>query len=201
MRPLTKGNKMKKFAVLAFIALWSSQASAIPIEIADFDAGHTLLNFDELATGTILDGDDYAGITFSSLEAPVEVVASSGSHSSPNYIGLPTNGWAGNLRIDFDNYVTQVGGILVEGDSWITAYDANDNLIDQVFWAFSGDLSDDFVGIDSGGTAISYAVFSGSFYAVDDFRFTEAPAPMVLGLLSLGLVGVGAATKRRNRKH
>jgi hypothetical protein len=29
----------------------------------------------------------------------------------------------------------------------------------------------------------------------------NVPAPMVLGLLSLGLVGVGAATKRRNRKH
>ena len=191
-------NKLLKIAVIAVFSVgFSSQASAISIEIADFDAGHTFLNFDELAAGTILDGDDYAGITFSSTAAAVEVVSSSGSHSSPNYIGMPTNAFAGDLRIDFDNYVTQVGGILVEGNSWLSAYDAYDNLIDQVFWTFSGDVFDDFVGIDSGSTGIAYAVFSGSFFAVDDLRYSESvPEPGVMALLCLGLLGFGFARRK-----
>ena len=191
-------DKLLKIAVIALFSIgFSSQASAISIEIADFDATHTFLNFDELASGTILDGDDYTGLTFSSTAAPVEVYASSGSHSSPNYIGMPSVNWAGDLRIDFATGVSQVGGILVEGDSWLSAYDAFDNLIDQVFWAFSGDVDDDFVGIGGAGTTIAYAVFSGSFYAVDDLRYTESvPEPSVMALLCLGLLGFGFARRK-----
>ena len=34
-----------------------------------------------------------------------------------------------------------------------------------------------------------------------DINVAAVPAPTVLGLMSIGLLGVGAATKRRNRKH
>ena len=190
-------DKLLKIAVIAAFSIgFSSQTSATSIEIADFDAGHTFLNFDELASGTVLDGDDYAGLTFSSTAGDVVAYASSGSHSSPNYIGMPSNSWAGDLRIDFADYVTQVGGVLVEGSSGLSAYDDSDNLIDSVNWVQSGDIFDDFVGIDSGSTAISYAVFSGGFFAVDDLRFSTVPEPSILALLGLGLLGFGFTRRK-----
>jgi hypothetical protein len=198
---------IRKIGALMALAAFSLNANAISIEITDFDVGHTLLTFDELTDGTIVD-DEYAalGVTVSGtsgndgtgVSTDVGAYDTGGSYSDPMYIGQPDNDWwDGSVIFEFSGVsVTQFGGILVSsvGD-WLSVYDTSGSLIETVY----GDGSTyDFVGIDTGSTLIGKAIFSGDFYAVDDVRFNASvPEPASLILLGAGLLGLGASRGKR----
>ena len=61
-----------------------------------------------------------------------------------------------------------------------------------------------FLGFTSTSMFTAFTIIdSSNSVMIDNFAYssTPAPAPTVLGLMSIGLLGVGVATKRRNRKY
>lgn len=204
---LTSSTKLRLLGLCLALSV-PGMAAAVPIDIADMDAGHTLLNFDELADGTVV-ANQYAGqgVTISGtlgnngMGGPSSVLAADtgSAFSGPIYIGQPANSWNGSIVFDFAGvFVDQFGLMNVDSaGAWLSVY-SGDTLVETLF--ASGALYD-FIGIDTGGINITRAVISGDFYAVDDVRFNAAaiavPEPASLTLLGIGLFGLGLSRRRK----
>lgn len=201
-------SRFKTALLVTSVALsFPSIGSAVSIEIAQMDAGHTFINFDTLAAGTVVN-NQYAGlgVTISGTlgnngtgaVAPVTAEATGGAFSQPIYIGQPNNSWDGSVIFDFTGlFVDQLGMMSVDSaGTWLSVYSGS-TLLETVFG--SGAVYD-FVGIDTGGIGITRAIMSGNFYAVDDLRFNgtpiSVPEPGSLLLFGAGLVGVAFARRR-----
>lgn len=201
---------MKKtvYGLLSAAALvFSGYVHATPMtSVAQFDAGSTLINFDELSSGSVLNSNQYAGLG-------VTITGTSGNDGTgsatvlkaypwdPIYIGSPDNGWDGSIVFNFSSGVTQFGLEIIDSlPSYLSVYGTSNNLLETLVTSVSG--HNIFVGIDTGSALISKAVFSGSFYAIDDVRFNKGATvsePSSLILLGLSLFGLGALRRKAKK--
>ncbi|MDA3807440.1 MAG: PEP-CTERM sorting domain-containing protein [Thiomicrorhabdus sp.] len=176
---------------------------------SDFDSGYTLLNFDELATGTVVD-DEYSslGLTVSGTTGDdgTGTVADVIAHAwDPIYIGNQNISWDGSVIFTFDSsvFVSQFGLNIVDSfDNWLSVYDASNNLLESVI--ASGPTTEGFYGIDTGSVGIAYAIVSGDFFSVDDVAFNASatapvPEPSTILLLGSGLLGLGWYGRKRKK--
>lgn len=192
---------MKKI-VFMFVCLFAGAAHAIPMtSSAEFDAASTLIDFDELALGVVVD-NEYSGLGvtisgttgYDGTGAATDVVSSGWD---PIYIGNRSNSWNGSIVFDFSVGITQFGLELIDSTpSYLSVYDSSDNLIESVTTILNG--HNIFTGIDTGGILISKAIISGQFYAIDDVQFNASvPEPAILALFGLGLVGMSFSRKKK----
>ncbi len=172
----------------------------------------TLINFDDRATGTVINANDYVAQGLASITETTGAGAAfqrrSGSQSSPNYIGTGSGyeigganqGWDGTIRFEFANLARKVGiGIANNrgGPEFLRIYDASNNLLEPAFQAPNG------INVYAGFQRTTYDIksfeVSGDFFAVDDLQFKQIPEPLTI-LCSLTALGFGALFKRELSK-
>jgi len=187
--------------------------------IAALPGPATTLDFDSIASGTIVNsGDTLGGITFTYSIGPppvdMAVVSDFETTSGTNYLGLDDPGnsnlfIAGDtFSLAFDSPVNAVGMYFVSGDP---LFASDIELVTSAGSAFNGDIVD--VTFGDGGLAYYIGLISGQsfssasiafnplaegafLYSVDDITTTVVPLPGALWLFGSGLMGLLACHKR-----
>ena len=161
-------------------------------------ANMTVINFDSLAPGTIVDNQ------FSSLGADFNgdaTVVGSLTGSFPSHSGsevifnFPSN----NIRIDaVGPEWLMAGGYVTGTDSvTLTAYNSSDILLGAVSTIGANTVGygtpNIFLNVSAPNIAyVEFSILSGNTFTVDDFTFNPVPVPaaVLLGMLGLGVAGL-----------
>jgi len=213
----------RSFRLLAVLALAflvsTGTASAVPFVGTPSPALSpvfgTLIDFDDMATGTPVGLNDYLGLGVTIAQVavgiPTQIARYAGSQSLPNYIGTgfagerpdPTDanlGWDGIIRFSFLAPVRQVGIGIADsqgGPETIRIYDSGNNLLETFVVPSGGNV---YAGFTRGSFDIAYFEVTGDYFAADDLQFDAAsvPEPTTLALRGGGLLGL--ARRRRAKR-
>ena len=194
---------IKKAALALCVFAFSSIAHAGLIEI----------NFDELATNTVVN-NVYAGVTFGTTHGngDVSVFTACCSESDPNSIATGSGGsfnFNGDLSLSFASAVNNLS-FFIGGDNdagvvgLIDIFGLGGVLLDTVGLIADGDgqgLTEELQDLSaySNVTGINiYNVTDAAGLVYDTFRYT-VPEPGMLALLGIGLAGIGLARRRRTQ--
>lgn len=190
---------MKRLAIL-LLAL-PMAANAIPIDRADFDPSAVEYGFDGEALGAIVVGDGFLTVSNGNV-----------ANLARGDLVVPTY-YDGNdasiIRLDFASSISAVGLDFNSNNADTTLYvfDAFDVLIESFTLAVAdqfpcGGFRCGFIGIDTGGLNIAYALIDtpliGNELFIDNIIY-QAPEPGTLALLGIGLAGIGLARRRRTQ--
>ncbi|MFI4915980.1 MAG: GC-type dockerin domain-anchored protein [Phycisphaerales bacterium JB060] len=167
--------RIRRFAVLSSFAMASSIVLAQPIEIDDFDPASTLINFDNLEQGPLIDELADQFVVFENTQ----VFAGAFPVSAPNLIRRLQPGTI--VRIRFTRLVTQAG-LQIDSDGYAPSrlpvarfYDRDNDLLAQI--AF--DQGPDFAGFEAadgiGSIELLDVLSGGPSDSHDDLRFTVVP--------------------------
>jgi len=217
---------MKKKVVFLMFALSMVLAlSASPVIAASFSGTPspslspvfgTLVDFDDQATGTPVNSDDYVSVGVASItetEGLGTFARYAGGQSQPNYVGTGIGGergtdadmgWDGTILIELTNPTNMIGiGIANSqgGPEVLSIYDAGGTLL-ETSTAPSG--SNVYTGFSRSTWDIKYLKITGDFFAIDDLQFNPSISvdidikpgsfPNSINLKSKGVIPVAILT-------
>lgn len=163
----------------------------------------TLVNFDDKATGTVVNPTDYASVGVADIRdlGGLTLMRYASSQSQPNYVGTgPATGWATDTMITLTNAASMLGIGIADGrgSTFLTVYDSNKNVI-ELYNPITSSINFYLVFDETLGSAIKYLEIKSNFVAFDDLQFNTAsvPEPSTLLLLGSGLIGFGFFARKR----
>jgi len=142
----------------------------------------TLIDFDDQATGTVVNSDDYVDMGVASItetELGATLMRYAGVQSMPNYVGTGFDtergtdveaGWDGTILIELTNCADRIGIGIADsiGIDTVTIKDPNGAVIDSQT-APAG--ASTYCGFDSDIANIRYLEIYGDYFAIDDLQF------------------------------
>lgn len=142
----------------------------------------TLVDFDDKATGTVVNSSDYVSVGVASItetELGGTLSRYTGTQSSPNYVGTGVGcergtdnaaGWDGTILIELANAVDKIGIGIADshGIDIVTIMDPVGNTLNSQT-APAG--INTYCGFDSDTANIKYLEIYGDFVAIDDLQF------------------------------
>ncbi len=185
----------------------------------------TLVNFDDVATGTPIGRDQYEAVGVDDiveLEGLGFFATYPSSQSPPNYVGTGPggdrgddgSGWDGTIQIKFLGLCKKVGiGVAdsLYAIETLTVKGSGGNVLESTLAPIGSNV---YLGFERPSYDIKFLEITGSFYAVDDLQFdcttpavggsVTLPGPMTVLvallpwlLLALALTGAGAYAMRK----
>jgi hypothetical protein len=205
-------NTLKNLAASICAVGLSFAAHATPITSAGDAAliGATLEDFNAASIGTFSGTVSFANVDLSSASFVFET-GSAGQHAPPNPSGdVYVRSTANNtMTFTFGSGVSAFGFVIGATNhiQTLTAFDTGGNFLESL--AIPDQVQDlpspftSYHGIASGGSLIgSFTVTSFSdVWVLDDLSFQSnpVPEPTTLAIFTLGLLGLGAARRRKIR--
>jgi hypothetical protein len=167
----------------------------------------TLVSFDDVATGSALVANHYAGVGIASIANTLgpSLGYYASSQSGINYVGTgPSTGWAADILVEFSSLQAAVG-IGIAGPTTLTfqMLDASMNLLEG--YSLSTTPSNTYYYINRLANDTKYLRVAGNFVAIDDLQFdtktvVSVPEPETYALLLAGLGIVGYMARRRRTR-
>jgi hypothetical protein len=156
-----------------------------------------LINFDDKASGTVVNPDDYAGVTITALNNHTLYRWDVGTQSQPNYVGEgeAQSGWALDVLFTFDVLQDKIGIGIADDPTTFTFYGSTGEVL--YTWSNTKELNYYTVFTDTDGPNIASMRVESDFAAFDDLQFSRVPDPANTGVLLMGaLLVVGVVARK-----
>ena len=166
----------------------------------------TLISFDDVATGSALVANHYAGVGVTSVANTLGPALGyyATSQSGINYVGTGAGvGWAADILVEFSALQAAVG-IGIAGPTTLTfqLLDAGMSVLEG--YNLTTTPTNTYYYINRLTNDTKYLRVAGSFVAIDDLQFdvktvTTVPEPETYALMLAGLGALGFMARRRKR--
>jgi hypothetical protein len=195
-------------SLLLVAALWAQTVKAAPIfSPGALDPGATIIDFESMTLGTtvpITDGQ----VVIDSPTGSMKILPQGYTQYPGVFEGQYLGQWPTTFTFDFANPVSEFGvGVFDPNypNTNLAAYDSQGGLLEPQIFVPTGSPGggwSTFVGFVRANADIAQVVLtaqSGDLIGIDNvtyFREAAVPAPALLALLLVGLVGLAAARRR-----